>query len=60
MGTPLFCVFYWLMGAKIHPSARIETFIREFDRIDEGAWLKKFQLGHNCGLEELMTWDQVA
>jgi hypothetical protein len=70
MGTPLLWVFCWLMGAKIHPSARIETFMREFDlvRIDGGAWLKSFSsasnaesltMGRNCGLE-LFTWDQVA
>lgn len=34
--TPLINTFYFLMGAKIHRSARINSFIREFDLVDIG------------------------
>ena len=35
--TPLIWLFYTLLGAKIHPSAKIKAFVREFDLVTIGA-----------------------
>jgi hypothetical protein len=32
--TLLLWLFYWLMGAKIHPSVRLDAFVREFDLVE--------------------------
>jgi hypothetical protein len=32
--TVLLWLFYWLMGAKIHPSVRLDAFVREFDLVE--------------------------
>ena len=37
-GTPIIWLFYKCLGAKIHPSARINAFVREFDLVDIGAY----------------------
>ncbi|CAB9507546.1 D-alanine--D-alanyl carrier protein ligase [Seminavis robusta] len=36
-GTPLITITYKLLGAKIHPSASIDSFLREFDLIKVGS-----------------------
>jgi hypothetical protein len=36
INTPLIKLFYFLMGAKIHRTASIEAFIREFDLVEIG------------------------
>jgi acyl-CoA synthetase (AMP-forming)/AMP-acid ligase II len=32
--TLLLWLFYWLMGAKIHPSVKLDAFVREFDLVE--------------------------
>jgi acyl-CoA synthetase (AMP-forming)/AMP-acid ligase II/acyl carrier protein len=32
--TLLLWLFYWLMGSKIHPSVKLDAFVREFDLVE--------------------------
>jgi len=36
LGTPLLWATYYLMGARIHPSVRLDIFLREFDLVEIG------------------------
>ena len=38
--TPLLWLVYFLLGAKIHPSTKLDAFIREFDLVKIGAHSK--------------------
>lgn len=52
--TPLISLFYVCMGARIHPSARINAFIRESDLVEIGA-LSELNYGITC--RRFSPWD---
>ena len=53
LDTPLLWLFYRLLGAKIHPSAKLDAFIREFDlvSIEEGASIE-----HQIRCRKFVSW----
>jgi hypothetical protein len=55
LDTPLIWLFYSLMGARLHPLAEIDAFIREFDLVEIGA-ATKLQYGVNC--RRFSVWDR--
>jgi hypothetical protein len=40
LDTPLINLFYFLLGARLHPLAQIDAFVREFDMVEIGAYTK--------------------
>jgi hypothetical protein len=55
--TPVIWLFYWLMGAKIHPLTKIDAFIREFDLVTIG---KGVSLSHQVRCRKFGPWRGVG
>jgi acyl-CoA synthetase (AMP-forming)/AMP-acid ligase II len=52
--TPLLPVFYYLLGAQIHPSAKLKAFVREQDLVQIG---KGTTLKHPLCCRRFTQWD---
>jgi len=51
--TPLLWLFYWLLGATIHPSVALNAFIREFDLIKIDGHSK---IDHDLACRRFRPW----
>ena len=55
--TPLISLFYKMMGAKVHRSAAIDSFIREFDLVDVG---KHASIQHPIRCHRFGPWSEAS
>jgi len=55
--TPLISLFYFLMGAKIHSTVALDSFIREFDLVNIG---EHTSLEHSLKCRKFGSWDGDA